>query len=355
MNYVLKDHIGSLYATVTDGEVEYYSFDAWGRERNHNTLQYDNINTTFDRGFCMHEHYRDFNLINMNGRLYDPLVGRMLSPDIVIQDPEYSQSYNRYSYCFNNPLRFTDPSGYVVRGRNDVLNPYFLYYDFSSFSSDGSSFNTDMSAGKQLPVDDWYEDSDGNIQWTDYKSQAEMDMAGIDGKYLGEAVVYFQGSRNEKLGQGDNLFGEGALLAKVVVYGPTNENDIKNYEGFTMSSNYEKYGAVDNGDYYVFWDEMGKTGALSSHWAVNKKNPVDCLDGVNPNPDGYSRTQKTGIFIHSSNRNGSMNPIGKDGKVYPVSTGCLIIAPSRNGRNGWHEFNQQLDGLNSFMLQIRRD
>ena len=49
-------------------------------------------------------------------RMYDhPLVGRMLSPDIVIQDPEYSQSYNRYSYCFNNPLRFTDPSGYVVR------------------------------------------------------------------------------------------------------------------------------------------------------------------------------------------------------------------------------------------------
>ena len=99
---------------------------------------------------------------------------------------EYSQSYNRYSYCFNNPLRFTDPSGYVVRGRNDVLNRSFLYYDFSSFSSDGGSFNTDLSAGKQLPVDDWYEDSDGNIKWTDCKSQAEMDVAGIDGKYLGE-------------------------------------------------------------------------------------------------------------------------------------------------------------------------
>ena len=117
MSYVLKDHIGSLYATVTDGEVEYYSFDSWGRDRNHNTLQYDNISTTFDRGFCMHEHYRDFGLINMNGRMYDPLVGRMLSPDIVIQNPEYSQSYNRYSYCFNNPLRFTDPIGYVV---NDI-------------------------------------------------------------------------------------------------------------------------------------------------------------------------------------------------------------------------------------------
>ena len=103
-----------------------YSYDDFGnfalrRKMNSpvisETFTYDNINTTFDRGFCMHEHYRDFGLINMNGRMYDhPLVGRMLSPDIVIQDPEYSQSYNRYSYCFNNPLRFTDPSGYVVRG-----------------------------------------------------------------------------------------------------------------------------------------------------------------------------------------------------------------------------------------------
>ena len=153
MSYVLKDHIGSLYATVTDGEVEYYSFDAWGRERNHNTLQYDNINTTFDRGFCMHEHYRDFGLINMNGRMYDPLVGRMLSPDIVIQNPEYSQSYNRYSYCFNNPLRFTDPSGYVV---NDIWPPddfsleidsYISLYDdennvsFNSYSLDEATGN----------------------------------------------------------------------------------------------------------------------------------------------------------------------------------------------------------------------
>ena len=157
MSYVLKDHLGSMYATVTNGSVDYYSFDAWGRERNPNTFLYDNVPShSFSRGFCMHEHYRDFVLINMNGRMYDPLVGRMLSPDIEIQNPEYSQSYNRYSYCFNNPLRFTDPSGYVVRGRNDVLNPYFLYYDFSSFSSDGNSFNTDIVEGSPMMMEDNY-------------------------------------------------------------------------------------------------------------------------------------------------------------------------------------------------------
>ena len=50
----------------------------------------------------------------MNGRLYDPVLGRMLSPDNNVQMPDYSQNFNRYSYCFNNPLKFTDPSGEFV-------------------------------------------------------------------------------------------------------------------------------------------------------------------------------------------------------------------------------------------------
>jgi RHS repeat-associated protein len=55
-----------------------------------------------------------FGLINMNGRMYDPVIGRVLSPDIAVQAPGYTQSYNRYSYCMNNPLRYTDPSGWYV-------------------------------------------------------------------------------------------------------------------------------------------------------------------------------------------------------------------------------------------------
>jgi RHS repeat-associated protein len=52
----------------------------------------------------------------MNGRAYDPDTGRMMSADPYVQSPGYSQSFNRFAYVFNNPLRFTDPSGYCVAG-----------------------------------------------------------------------------------------------------------------------------------------------------------------------------------------------------------------------------------------------
>ena len=48
----------------------------------------------------------------MNGRVYDPVIGRFLSADPFVQAPYFSQSYNRYSYVMNNPLGGTDPSGY---------------------------------------------------------------------------------------------------------------------------------------------------------------------------------------------------------------------------------------------------
>lgn len=50
----------------------------------------------------------------MNGRMYDPVIGRMLSTDNFIQSPDYTQSYNRYTYALNNPLKYTDPDGELI-------------------------------------------------------------------------------------------------------------------------------------------------------------------------------------------------------------------------------------------------
>lgn len=73
------------------------------------------------RGFTFHEHLHHLDAIHMNGRVYDPRLGRFLSADPFVQSPGFSQSFNRYSYTFNNPLSYADPSGYA--GRSASRNP----------------------------------------------------------------------------------------------------------------------------------------------------------------------------------------------------------------------------------------
>jgi len=99
----------------TGAVVERMAFDAWGKRRfvNGTPDVLDSIvgwNT--DRGYTMHEHLDEMGVIHMNGRIYDPLTGRFMSADPFIQDPAFAQSYNRYAYVMNNPLAYTDPSGY---------------------------------------------------------------------------------------------------------------------------------------------------------------------------------------------------------------------------------------------------
>ena len=114
--FVYTDHLGSLL-TVTNKAgivVAEQNFDAWGRYRNPSNWTYNSVAASPDwlyRGFTGHEYLTQFALINMNGRMYDPVTCRMLSPDNFIQQPFNSQNYNRYSYVLNNPLKYSDPSG----------------------------------------------------------------------------------------------------------------------------------------------------------------------------------------------------------------------------------------------------
>ncbi len=119
LQYYHRDHLGTT-VLVTDsagGVVARFSHDAWGRRRNSDwsTILTDTSALAVDRGFTGHEHYDLFELIDMNGRIYDPVLGRFASADPFIQDPTNLQCLNRYSYCVNNPLSFTDPSGYSWR------------------------------------------------------------------------------------------------------------------------------------------------------------------------------------------------------------------------------------------------
>jgi RHS repeat-associated protein len=64
------------------------------------------------QGYTGHEHDDDYGLINMKGRIYDPILRRFLTPDPILQNPLSGQSHNRYSYVRNNPTTLIDPTGY---------------------------------------------------------------------------------------------------------------------------------------------------------------------------------------------------------------------------------------------------
>ena len=113
--YLLRDNQGSTVA-VTDelGNVTaQLDYDAFGRRRAVlGDTGISSIIASIPRGYTGHEHLDKLGLIHMNGRVYDPELGRFLSADPFIQFSKNIQSYNRFSYVLNNPMSYTDPSGF---------------------------------------------------------------------------------------------------------------------------------------------------------------------------------------------------------------------------------------------------
>jgi RHS repeat-associated protein len=120
LHYIHRDHLGSITAITNSSgsKIAEYSYDPWGRQRNPANQQAygpdEAPSLLLGRGYTGHEHLPMFGLINMNARLYDPVLGRFLSPDPYVQAPDFSQSFNRYSYCLNNPLIYVDENGEFI-------------------------------------------------------------------------------------------------------------------------------------------------------------------------------------------------------------------------------------------------
>ncbi|MBQ4838461.1 FG-GAP-like repeat-containing protein [Pseudoalteromonas luteoviolacea] len=119
--YILDDHLGSTHVIADSNgrSVQVMSFDVFGARRDAKTWARDFSDTSkFTsmitlRGFTGHEQIDEVGLVHMGGRIYDPILGRFLQADPMVQAPENIQSLNRYSYVVNNPLNKTDPSGYI--------------------------------------------------------------------------------------------------------------------------------------------------------------------------------------------------------------------------------------------------
>ncbi len=107
------NHLGSA-SVITDQtgnrkeKMEYFPFGTY-RE----AIDYDTNFPDVFYTFTGQEEDDELGLYNYKARLYDPVLGRFISPDRLVPDPSDPQSLNRYTYCLNNPLIYTDPSGEI--------------------------------------------------------------------------------------------------------------------------------------------------------------------------------------------------------------------------------------------------
>jgi len=195
LEFLHRDHLGSV-ELITDHNgdmVKKFSYDPWGQRRDYIFLSMASFNVIdsaldyaledFRRGFTGHEHIDEAGLIHMNGRVYDPRLGRFLSADPFVKTTESLQSFNRYTYVSNNPLNATDPSGYV---EESALNSYNAYLEFI-FNNPG---NTGITNFNQF-----------QIYQTNLALIAAFDFGGGEGavSWKGQDVVGASGNSNVKL------------------------------------------------------------------------------------------------------------------------------------------------------------
>ncbi len=114
--------------------------------------------------FTNPEHLTAFGLINMNGRVYDPVMSSFLSVDQYVQSPENAQGFNRYAYCMNNPLRYTDPSGWRCIGGIVGYTPNSADYGRDPYAyADSRGWEPRDLGYRQLPANDpavtWMEEN----------------------------------------------------------------------------------------------------------------------------------------------------------------------------------------------------
>lgn len=112
--YLFHDQLGSLVRIANaDGSVaERLDYQAFGGRRNPSDPHATGAaSTNTPRGYTGHEFVDGTGVIHMNGRIYDSELGRFLQADPIIQAPRNTQNWNAYTYVFNNPFKYTDPTG----------------------------------------------------------------------------------------------------------------------------------------------------------------------------------------------------------------------------------------------------
>ena len=329
--FAFTDHLGSITRLYSEygNEVFAAEYDAWGKQ----TVTVDSLD--FRRGYTGHEMMPEFGLINMNGRLYDPIVGRFLSPDNYVQLPDFSQSLNRYSYCLNNPLKYTDPDGEIA---------WFVVAAFA-----GGVFNVAFNMDNINDAGDFF------------KYFGVGAAAGVAGGYVGNLVT-------GAIATG-GIIGTSGIYGGLLIGGASGATS-----GFILGGGNSW---IINGNFNSFLSDAfvgfaiggvtgaligGVTGAINAHnegrdlWTGRPKQPLPqvnidtkLMESVAPK---LPHKQDPVIQIQSNGHNYELNPNFKiTHDVYiPENNGFTINRPSIEGyaNRSWaediyHNFPRDLD------------
>lgn len=191
----------------------------------------------------MEEHFtydlNAFGLVNMNGRMYDPVMSSFLSVDRYVQQPDNSQGFNRYAYCMYNPLRYVDPSGWLMSrpkgsgampppdGDEVDIFPTGVYTD-TGFSSEYNSYTYSYGLSEVTVTpygDTWAEQKCKELVWEQNCGGLPADCSGGEANVTigcggggGLGVFWTNYSKNPSKNNGvaSNLVSYGISYAGVV-------------------------------------------------------------------------------------------------------------------------------------------
>jgi RHS repeat-associated protein len=122
VSYFHRDHLGSTEAisNAAGNYVEGFSYDPWGKRRNLDGSDAASITANNDRyGYTGQEMLDGTGLVHLNGRVYDPLLGKFQAADPYVDRWSETQGHNRFTYALNSATNTTDSTGYVALKLND--------------------------------------------------------------------------------------------------------------------------------------------------------------------------------------------------------------------------------------------
>ena len=111
MHFWHQDHLGSstVITDSTGAKVQALAYFPYGATRTNQSFTTPAVDVPYK---YTGQELDSTGLYYYEARYYDPVIGRFISPDTIVPDLLDPQSLNRYSYVYNNPLRYTDPTGH---------------------------------------------------------------------------------------------------------------------------------------------------------------------------------------------------------------------------------------------------